>query len=77
MNTEQVFKRFVIQVRTDDAKAPRNGCRTVANIRLSGNIIKMDPLTVIRGDDSLGTQDKTVRSGVLGKRLEDLLQRRL
>ena len=61
----------MIQIGSDHAKAADHVGSTDAHIRLTGNIVKVDPGSVLRCNDSLCAKHHTVFRAA-GKRLQRL-----
>ena len=70
---EELRNGLFVQLRADHADAARDHCAAVADIRLAGDIVEVDPLLALCvGDIALGAQDNAVGLRVL-KRLQDAL----
>ena len=70
-DAEQLLNFFIIQAGTDNAKASDNTGASTANIGLAWYIVKVKPASASALDDTLGTEDHTVR-GILREGFEYL-----
>ena len=59
---------MLIDVRANYAKTTCSGGCAKTDVRLAGNVVKMDPLTVGGGKDTLSAKHKSVASRILGER---------
>ena len=66
----------MLNVRADHAKATRYCGRAIADIGLTGNIVKMDPFAIGRGNDTLCAKHGAVGLGV-GESAENACKRLL
>ena len=63
---KQLRQCFFVQVGADYAQATDDGSRAVSDLRFTGHVIKVDPLSILACDNSLRAKNDTV--------LEDVLQ---
>lgn len=75
LNTEQLLDSLLVYLRADDAHTAGDGSAAAADVRLAGNVVEIDPLSVGRIYKALGTQDRAVACILveLAQRLSDLL----
>ena len=66
---------MLIDLGADDAQTAHHIGRAVTHIDLAGDIVKVDPLAVLPGDDALGPEDRTEDAAVeLAQNILDLVQ---
>ena len=72
LKSENLLYFIVVDAGADDTKSADDTCCAIANVGLCGNVIKVDPLSVLPLYDALGTQNHT-EGVVLGEGLENAL----
>ena len=72
LKSENLLYFIVVDAGADDTKSADDTCCAIANVGLCGNVIKVDPLSVLPLYDTLGTQNHT-EGVVLGEGLENAL----
>ena len=70
LQAEELADGGLVQLGADDAQAAHHIGGAEADIVLAGNEVKVDPLAVLTGHDTLGAQDDAVLTGI--KLLQDL-----
>lgn len=64
-DTEQLGDFVLVDMRADDTQASDDARGAVAYVCLTGDIVEVDPLTVLTCDDTLGAQNDAILNGVL------------
>ena len=72
LKSENLLYFIVVDAGADDTNSADNTCCAIANVRLCGNVIEVDPLSVLTLYDALGTENHT-EGVILGECLENAL----
>ena len=72
LKSENLLYFIIVDARADDTKSADDTCCAIANVRLCGNVIEVDPLSVLTLYDALGTQNHT-EGVILREGLENTL----
>ena len=54
LDAQQRTDSVNIKIRSDDAQSADDACRTRADVGLTGNVVKVDPVAVVPCYDALG-----------------------